>query len=103
MARPTKRTPDREKRLLEALRAGNTRKAACQYAGIGVQTLDDWQRRFRDFRDAIEKAESEAEVLIPPKGWMNMRNGVNNTAMSSRIRRTERASLETGRRGIMNG
>jgi hypothetical protein len=64
MARPSKRTPECEARLLDALRAGNTRKAACHYAGIGVQTLDDWRDRFRDFRDAIEKAEGDAEVRM---------------------------------------
>jgi hypothetical protein len=62
MGRPTKRTPEREQRRLNALAAGNTRKAACHFAGIGVQTLDDWQRRFGDLREAIEKAEADAEV-----------------------------------------
>ena len=62
VGRPTKRTPEREQRLLDALRAGNTRLHAAKYAGIGENTLGDWLRRFRDFRDLIEKAESEAVV-----------------------------------------
>ena len=62
VGRPTKRTPEREQRLLDALRAGNTRLHAAKYAGIGENTLGDWLRRFRDFRDLIEKAESEAIV-----------------------------------------
>jgi hypothetical protein len=34
MACPSKRTPEREQRLLQAIRAGNTGRAACAYAGI---------------------------------------------------------------------
>jgi len=62
MARPTKRTPEREGRLFEALRAGNTRKASCAYAGISESTLAIWIERFEDFRDAIQKAEADAEI-----------------------------------------
>jgi hypothetical protein len=63
VGRPTKRTPQVEARLFDAIRAGNTIRAACHYAGIGVQTLADWQR-FRDFREALEKAEADAEVRM---------------------------------------
>jgi len=62
MARPTKRTPDRESRLFEALRAGNTRRASCAYAGISETTLATWLERFDDFRDHVEKAEADAEI-----------------------------------------
>jgi transposase len=62
MARPTKRTPERETRLLEALRAGNTRRASCAYAGIDQDTLANWLRRWSDFSDAVEKAEADAEI-----------------------------------------
>lgn len=62
MARPTKRTPEREARLYEALRAGNTRRASCAYAGISESTLATWLERYNDFRDAIEKAEADAEI-----------------------------------------
>ena len=62
MARPTKRTPEREARLYEALRAGNTRRASCSYAGISESTLATWLERFDDFRDAVEKAEADAEI-----------------------------------------
>lgn len=59
--RPTKRTPEREARLLEALRAGNTRRAACHYAGITPETFSQWQR-FSEFSAAVQKAEADAEV-----------------------------------------
>jgi hypothetical protein len=64
VGRPTKRTPQVEADLVQALRAGNTRKAAAHFAGIGENTLGDWLRRFRGFRDLIEKAESYAEVRM---------------------------------------
>lgn len=62
MARPTKRTPERETRLIEALRAGNTRRAACAYAGIDQDTLANWLRRWSDFSDLVQKAEADAEI-----------------------------------------
>ena len=62
MARPTKLTPDRRARLLSALRGGNTRRASCQYAGIGESTLADWLKRNRELRLAVEEAETEVEI-----------------------------------------
>jgi hypothetical protein len=62
VGRPTKRTPEREQRLLDALRAGNTRLHAARYAGVGENTFGDWLRHFRDFRDLVEKAEADAIV-----------------------------------------
>lgn len=61
VGRPTKRTPEREQRLLTALAAGNTRKAACHYAGIDLHTLGRWMQ-IATFATAIEKAETDAEV-----------------------------------------
>jgi transposase len=60
--RPTKRTPETEKRLLDALRAGNTRRASCAYAGISDETFANWCKRFLEFLEAVEKAEADAEV-----------------------------------------
>jgi transposase len=62
VGRPTKYSSQRVDRICAALTAGNTRRAAAVYGGIGENTFGDWMRRFRDFRDAIEKAEAEAEV-----------------------------------------
>jgi hypothetical protein len=64
LGRPSKRTPEREARLLEALRAGNTRNAACHYAGITRETLGEWIARFSDFSDGVQKAEADAEVRM---------------------------------------
>jgi len=61
MPRPTKRTPEREQRLLQALQAGNTRRAACHYAGISDETFTTWQRRDLGFLEAVKSAEADAE------------------------------------------
>lgn len=60
--RPSKYSPEIVKKILDALAAGNTRKASAQYAGVGENTLGDWLRRYRDFRDAVLRAEAAAEV-----------------------------------------
>lgn len=62
MARPSKMTPQTVKKILDALTAGNTRKAAAQYAGIDQDTLCRWLRRYADFADAVLQAEAAAEV-----------------------------------------
>lgn len=65
--RPTRRngpkdTPERRKTILTALRAGNTRKASCAYAGVSEDTFALMLKRHSDFADAVEKAEADAEV-----------------------------------------
>jgi hypothetical protein len=62
LARPTKFNTDRADRVLDALRAGNTRRAAAQYAGVDDRSLRRWIERFVHFAAAIEKAEADAEV-----------------------------------------
>jgi hypothetical protein len=63
VGRPTKRTPQVEADLVQALRAGNTRQAACRFAGITQRTFERWLR-FDGFVALIEKAESDAEVRM---------------------------------------
>ena len=70
MGRQSKLTQERQDRMCEALRAGNTRAASADYAGIGTSTLYRWLDRgqteeegiYREFRDAVKKAEADAEV-----------------------------------------
>jgi hypothetical protein len=62
MTRPTKRTPALEQRLLGALRAGSTRRAAAPFAGVSEDSLERWERSSAGFADAIKKAEADAEV-----------------------------------------
>lgn len=64
MARPTKRTPEREGLLLEAIRAGATRKAAALHAGIDEATLYRWMERNASFASLLTRAEGESEVAL---------------------------------------
>jgi hypothetical protein len=58
---PTKRSPEREQAILNALRIGNTRRAAAQGADITEDTLANWMKRSSAFFGAVEHAEAEAE------------------------------------------
>ena len=69
MARPLKLTPQRQKRLADALAVGNTYENACAAAGIDYATFRRWMVRgeaesrgqFSQFCEVITRAEAEAE------------------------------------------
>lgn len=70
----SKLTPELQAKVVQALRAGNYRKAACAFAGISEGTLYRWisdaeadieagrRTRHREFYEAVKRAEAEAEV-----------------------------------------
>ena len=62
MARPSKRSPEREQVILNALRLGNTRTAAAAYAEVDRVNLWRWIEDDATFRNAVEKAEADAEA-----------------------------------------
>ncbi len=62
MARPSKRTPEVETAILNALRVGNTRTDSALAAGIGIGTLGAWCRQYPQFRADVERAEAEARL-----------------------------------------
>jgi transposase len=62
MARPSKRTPQVEEAIIRALKAGSTRVAAAEYVGIDRTQLWRWMAQSATFRNAIMRAEAEAEV-----------------------------------------
>jgi len=72
MARPTKFTLSTQTRIIEAIAGGNYYEAACASAGVDYATFRRWMQRgqkakdgpYREFCDAILKAEAEAEVRI---------------------------------------
>jgi transposase len=64
MGRPSKRTPEAEKRILDALRAGNYVEAACAYGGISIETYSQWRKKFPEFLEATQKAIAESEVAL---------------------------------------
>lgn len=60
MGRTSKRSPEREQAILNALRIGNTRRAAAAAGEVDQNTFYRWLED-GTFRDAVEKAEAEAE------------------------------------------
>lgn len=62
MARPTKWTDEREQAVLEALRAGMSRRGAADYAGISADTLERRVRRFAGFAASVKQAEASVEM-----------------------------------------
>lgn len=72
MGRPSKLTPEVQERICSAIRAGNYYEAACAYAGIHYSTFRKWMQKgetaksgkFREFFEAVTRAEYEAEVRM---------------------------------------
>ena len=70
--RPSKLTPEVQKRLCDAVSAGNYYEAACEYAGVDYSTFRRWMEQgeaaktgvFREFCDAVKKADADAEVRV---------------------------------------
>jgi hypothetical protein len=70
--RPGKLTPEVQKRLTDAIAAGNYRQPACDYAGIDRRTFTNWLRKgkrakrglYRDFYQAVIEAEARCEVRL---------------------------------------
>lgn len=65
MARPTKYTPERVKRFLDAIRLGAPYRLAAHYAGIDHMTFVNWRERYLDFSNQVKEAEGVAVV-----GWL---------------------------------
>lgn len=69
--RADKLTPETQKKILDAVRAGAYMEQAAHHAGINQATLyrwlergagDDAPARFREFREALTRARADAEV-----------------------------------------
>lgn len=70
--RNTKLTPERQKKICDVLRGGNTRRVAAILGGIGERTFYDWlewanpeherhDEIYSQFSQAVTRAEAEAE------------------------------------------
>lgn len=64
-------TPETREKILNALRAGNYRVAACKFAGISDETFRRWmnagkagQPEYVDFVDQVKQAEAQAEASL---------------------------------------
>lgn len=76
--RPSKLTPERKKRLLDAIRAGSYYEPACTYAGVDYSTFRRWMQKgeeaksgqYREFYEAVIEAEAQAEVRVVGH-WQN--------------------------------
>jgi hypothetical protein len=72
MARPTKLTPELQEKICNAIRAGNYYEAACGFVGIHYSTFRRWMiqgenaksGKYKEFFEAIKKAEHDAEVRL---------------------------------------
>jgi hypothetical protein len=71
VGRPSKLTDELEAKLCDALRAGNHLEVAACYAGVSRSTVHRWlslaqadgaEERLVEFREAVRKAEANAEV-----------------------------------------
>lgn len=70
MARPTKLDPERQERIVDAIRAGSYAEPACRAAGIAESTFYRWLQRgeaegrgiYAEFARAVRRAEAEAEL-----------------------------------------
>lgn len=69
--RPTALNAEVQDRIIQALTAGNYQDTAARYAGVDESTFYRWMQKgadpdapaiYRDFRQAVETARSQAEV-----------------------------------------
>lgn len=58
----TKYEPARVAKIIEAIGVGATYQIAAGHAGISVDTLDRWRKRYADFADMLFEAEGKAAV-----------------------------------------
>jgi len=58
------KTPEARAKILECLRAGHTRKASAQQAGMSHKTLWQWMRDDEELRKDVKKAESESSGAL---------------------------------------
>lgn len=66
--RPSKLTQQRETEILNAVRLGLSLEQAAAYAGVARGTIYRWttdpRPEYRAFRERVDRAEAEAEVLV---------------------------------------
>lgn len=62
--RPTKYTPATVAKITRALKDGCTKEAAAACGGIGYSTLNEWEKEFPEFSEALTRAEGEAEAQM---------------------------------------
>jgi transposase len=69
--RPTKISPEIQKKIVEAITRGNYTETAAALAGISKDTFYAWLKKgarqkkgpFKEFSDAVDRAQAEAEAM----------------------------------------
>jgi len=61
-SRTNKYEPERVEKIVQALKAGNTRRCASALVGINENTFTQWMKAHLDFREQVTQAEAEAEA-----------------------------------------
>jgi hypothetical protein len=64
MAPPSKLTPDLQERICQLIRAGNTHEIAAEATGVSARAFYNWKSTKPAFREAIERAEADAEAIL---------------------------------------
>jgi transposase len=62
--RKTKRTPEVEKAITDALRVGASRKDAAAAAGVSERTFYEWMGHFPQFSQAVTRAEGQCAARM---------------------------------------
>jgi hypothetical protein len=71
MGKPLTLTPDKQEKILQAIRAGNYRSAASKFAGVDWGCMRNWIRKgnkgeepYAAFVAAVKEAEGQAEASL---------------------------------------
>jgi transposase len=62
MGKPSKLTPEVQKRIVDAIQLGSTYELAAQYGGIVYETFRVWMDKYPAFSAAVKEAEGKAAV-----------------------------------------
>ena len=60
MARPSKYKPEVIAKLIQSIELGGTYEIACGYAGISVETLNQWRKHKSGLSELLSEAEGRA-------------------------------------------
>lgn len=123
MARPSELTEQIQADLVQVIGAGNTRRDAAEYVGIGVTTLYRWLQRgrkgdaiYRELWEAVKRAEAKAvirNVAIIQKAaegtwqaaawWLERKRGEDWSLMKGEIASLKKMILEMERERASRG
>lgn len=60
--RPTKYSKEMKDAIVKRIGMGNTYTNACKYVGICYDTFLEWQQKYPEFVEELEKADAECEA-----------------------------------------